>query len=84
MIKSIKLVLKNKAPKIKQNEKNATYESWCSAQEINWDKPSNQIYNIIRGCDPQPGAWTNINSEKFFYMTVKFLIAIIKLTKNLL
>ena len=71
MIKSIKLVLKNKAPKIKQNEKNATYESWCSAQEINWDKPSNQIYNIIRGCDPQPGAWTNINSEKVFLYDCK-------------
>ncbi|MEC9098574.1 MAG: methionyl-tRNA formyltransferase [Chloroflexota bacterium] len=71
MIKSIKLVLKNKAPKIKQNEKNATYESWCSAQEINWNKPPSQIYNIIRGCDPQPGAWTNIDSEKVFLYDCK-------------
>ena len=23
----------------------------------------NQIYNLIRGCDPQPGAWTKIDSK---------------------
>ena len=71
IINSIKLVLKNEAPKIRQNENNATYESWCSSQEIDWNKPANEIYNLIRGCDPQPGAWTNINSEKVFFYDCK-------------
>ncbi len=82
IINSIKLVLKNEAPKIKQNENNATYESWCSTQEIDWNKPANEIYNLIRGCDPQPGAWTNINSEKVFLYDCKLSDANNKINKK--
>ena len=32
-------------------------------KEIDWDKEPNEIYNLIRGCDPQPGAWTKIDSK---------------------
>lgn len=63
MIDSIKLVISNKAPKEIQDEKQASYESWCSKKEIDWDKEPNEIYNLIRGCDPQPGAWTKIDSK---------------------
>jgi len=63
MIDSIKLVISNKAPKKTQDEKQASYESWCSKKEIDWDKEPNEIYNLIRGCDPQPGAWTKIDSK---------------------
>ena len=63
LVNSIKLVISNKAPKIIQDELNASYESWCSKKEIDWDKDPNQIYNLIRGCDPQPGAWTKIDSK---------------------
>jgi len=63
MIDSIKLVISNKAPKIIQDEKKSTYESWCSKKEIDWDKDPDEIYNLIRGCDPQPGAWTKIESK---------------------
>ncbi|MEC7837221.1 MAG: formyltransferase family protein [Chloroflexota bacterium] len=66
MIDSIKLVISNKAPKIIQDEKQASYESWCSKKEIDWDKQPKQIYNLIRGCDPQPGAWTKIDSKTVF------------------
>ena len=26
--------------------------------EIDWNKPVVEVYNLIRGTDPQPGAWT--------------------------
>ena len=37
-----------------------TYESWCRAEqaEVDWRKPAQEVYNLIRGCNPQPGAWT--------------------------
>ena len=43
-----------------QDESKATYESWCGKKDaqIDWSKPVSQVYNLIRGCDPQPGAWT--------------------------
>ncbi len=71
ILESIELIKNNNAPKIIQKEENASYESWCSKQQINWDEEPKKIYNLIRGCDPQPGAWTNINSKKVFFYDCK-------------
>ena len=48
------------APRIAQDETRATYEGWCTKEhvQIDWDKPLQEIWNLIRGADPQPGAWT--------------------------
>ena len=32
--------------------------------EINWAKNSSELYNLIRGLSPYPGAWTKINNKK--------------------
>jgi methionyl-tRNA formyltransferase len=66
ILESIELIKNNNAPKIIQNEDNASYETWCPKQEIFWDNEPKIIFNLIRGCDPQPGAWTKINSKKVF------------------
>jgi methionyl-tRNA formyltransferase len=60
MLEGIDLVKAGKAPKIKQDESKATYESWCRKKdgEIDWSKPVATVHNLIRGCNPQPGAWT--------------------------
>jgi len=60
MIESIDLVKAGKAPRIKQNEDEATYEGRCTAANarIDWGKTWRQIHNLIRGCNPAPGAWT--------------------------
>ncbi|MBI11098.1 MAG: methionyl-tRNA formyltransferase [Rhodospirillaceae bacterium] len=65
MIESVDLVRDGKAPKIKQDETKATYESWCRADdvEIDWSKPVNEVYALIRGANPQPGAWTKHNGK---------------------
>src|SRR5205085_9558798 len=38
----------------------ATYEGWCKADnvQIDWHKALQEVWNLIRGADPQPGAWT--------------------------
>jgi methionyl-tRNA formyltransferase len=65
MIESVDLVRDGKAPKIKQDETKATYESWCRADdvEIDWSKPVDEVYALIRGANPQPGAWTKHNGK---------------------
>ncbi len=60
MLESVDLIGAGNAPRIKQDESNATYESWCrkADAEIDWSKPVAEVYNLIRGTNPQPGAWT--------------------------
>ena len=65
MMESIDLVKAGKAPRIKQDERLATYEGRCLAEnaKIDWGKPWRQIDRLIRGCNPAPGAWTTINGK---------------------
>ena len=60
VVEAIDLVRAGDPPRIKQDDSQATYESWCnkSAAEIDWSKPVAEVYNLIRGTNPQPGAWT--------------------------
>ena len=65
-LEAIDLIRSGKAPKIQQDETKATYESWCrrANAEIDWSRSANEVYNLIRGCNPQPGAWTTYNGEE--------------------
>ena len=60
MLESVDLVREGKAPRIEQDHSKKTYESWCRKADarIDWSKPADEIYNLIRGTNPQPGAWT--------------------------
>ena len=66
ILKSLALIREGKAPRIPQNEAEATYEPPCDDRMagIAWDKPAQEIYNLVRGCDPQPGAYVFLNGEK--------------------
>ena len=44
----------SKAPKI--------FREHC---EINWEKPTNEVYNLIRGLSPYPTAWTTLDNKTF-------------------
>ena len=60
VLEAVDLVKAGDPPRIKQNDDDATYESWCKKEhaEIDWAKPADEVYNLIRGTNPQPGAWT--------------------------
>ena len=47
-------------PRIAPNESEATYERRCTRKHsrIDWNKPVEQVHNLIRGTNPAPGAWT--------------------------
>ena len=60
MLESVDLVRDGKAPKVEQDHSKATYEGWCRGDlvRINWHMPTQTTWNLIRGCNPAPGAWT--------------------------
>lgn len=50
-------------PHTEQDESKASYERRCTKKHahIDWFKPVQQVYNLIRGTNPAPGAWTTFN-----------------------
>ncbi|MFH2220044.1 MAG: methionyl-tRNA formyltransferase [Pseudomonadota bacterium] len=75
IIESIELVREGKAPKLVQDESEATYEPPCddSAAGIDWNKPAREVYNLVRGCDPQPGAFVMMGGERVRFYGPKFV-----------
>jgi methionyl-tRNA formyltransferase len=74
MAEAVDLIKKGKAPRIPQDESKATYEPPCDDRValINFEKPVNEIYNLIRGCNPQPGAYTTYQEKRIrFYDAMK-------------
>jgi methionyl-tRNA formyltransferase len=66
MLEAADLVFAGKHTETVQDESQASYEGWCRAGEakIDWAKPIDQIYNLIRGCNPAPGAWTTLKGKR--------------------
>jgi methionyl-tRNA formyltransferase len=66
LMEAADLVAGGRATFTVQDETCASYEGWCRDPEtrINWHTHADQIYNLIRGCDPAPGAWTLFNQRK--------------------
>ena len=77
MIEAIDLVKAGPAPRIKQDHSQATYEGWCAAENarIDWAKPSSQIHNLIRGCNPAPGARTTLAGARLQVFESKLIPA---------
>ncbi len=60
------LVVSGRATSTMQDESQASYEGWCKEAEarINWHNHVDMVYNLIRGCNPAPAAWTLFNGKK--------------------
>ena len=67
VVESIELIRQGIAPRIIQDESQASYEGLCTENNavINWLQPVIEIYNLIRGTNPQPGAITNFGGRGF-------------------
>jgi len=66
IMESIDLIHKGEAPRIPQDESQATYERPCREKDavIDWAQPIAKVYNLIRGTNPQPGATTSLRGRK--------------------
>jgi methionyl-tRNA formyltransferase len=60
LLEAADLVVSGTAVPVTQDESQASYLGWCRAAEaaINWHNHIDLVYNLIRGCNPAPGAWT--------------------------
>jgi methionyl-tRNA formyltransferase len=66
MLEAVELIKKGRAPRIPQDYSKATYEPPCDDRvaALDFEKPIIDVYNFIRGCDPQPGAYTTFREKK--------------------
>lgn len=73
MMEAVDLVRDGKAPRIDQDPQVGSYEGWCRTEqaEIDWSESADNVYNLIRGCNPQPGAWTLFNGKQLQIFDVR-------------
>ena len=73
LLEAADLVVNGRAQSTTQDESCASYEGWCRDAEarINWHTHVDQTYNLIRGCDPAPGAWTVFNHKRLQLFDVR-------------
>ena len=60
LMEAVQQVKDGRAPRIPQDDSIATYEPPCAEEHalIDWQRPVSEVYNLIRGTNPQPGATT--------------------------
>ena len=66
LLEAADLGVAGKHQEIVQDESKANYEGWfgVDAAQIHWATHITQIYNLIRACNPAPGAWTKLGEQK--------------------
>jgi methionyl-tRNA formyltransferase len=69
ILESVDLIRTGKAPKIPQSREGATYEPPCTDRVagVDWSKSAREVYDLVRGCDPQPGAYGYWRGEQVRY-----------------
>ena len=63
---AIDLIKAGNPPRFVQDESQANYDPLCRDEHsgIDWSKPGQEVFDHIRGCDPQPGASTTWQGQK--------------------
>jgi methionyl-tRNA formyltransferase len=66
LLEAADLIVGGEARESVQDESQASYQGWCRSSEalINWHNHVDQVYNLVRGCNPAPGAWTLFGGKK--------------------
>ncbi len=74
LLEAADLVASGRHEERPQDESLASYEGWCGEEEarIHWHTHLDPLHNLIRGCNPSPGAWTRVRGRKVrLYDTVR-------------
>jgi methionyl-tRNA formyltransferase len=77
LVEAADLVVRGRATETTQDESRATYEGWVRNAEsrINWAAHVDFVYDLIRGCNPAPGAWTMHGERKLYLFDAKKIAA---------
>ncbi|HHY36847.1 MAG TPA: methionyl-tRNA formyltransferase [Firmicutes bacterium] len=64
--RAVALIREGKAPRIPQDEAQATYEPLITEEDLrlDWTRPAPELYRVVRAGDPAPGAVTRLRGEK--------------------
>jgi methionyl-tRNA formyltransferase len=75
VLEAVDLIAKGQAPRLPQDHSKGTYDPPCDEKVagLDWAKPGRQVFNFIRGTDPQPGATTTFRGEKVKFYNARFL-----------
>ncbi|AZR72965.1 methionyl-tRNA formyltransferase [Anoxybacter fermentans] len=67
LVETLRQIKNGTAPRIPQQHEKATYAPKIKKEdgEIDWNQPARKIYNLVRGMDPWPGAYTWYKGEIF-------------------
>lgn len=65
ILEAVDLVRDGTALRLNQDPAKGSYEGWCQRTdvEIDWAQSMDVVYNLIRGANPQPGAWTTLSGH---------------------
>jgi methionyl-tRNA formyltransferase len=60
VVESVALIAAGRAPRVPQDEALGTYDPLLTDAHagIDWSAPAARVHDLVRGCDPQPGAHT--------------------------
>lgn len=66
VLESVELIAAGRAPRIVPDPALDSYDPLCRDEHavVDWRRSLPDVYNLIRGCDPQPGAYTFCRGEK--------------------
>ena len=75
VLEAVGLIARGEAPRIPQDHTRGTYDPPCDEKvaRIDWNKPGHQVFNFIRGTDPQPGATAFFRGEKVKVYNARFI-----------
>jgi methionyl-tRNA formyltransferase len=76
LLEAADLVVAGRHSEVVQDESAATYEGWFGqdAAQIHWASHVIHTYNLIRACNPAPGAWTSVKGQKLQIYDARRLI----------
>ncbi|HDR16890.1 MAG TPA: methionyl-tRNA formyltransferase [Desulfobacteraceae bacterium] len=74
ILETVDMIKSGTAEAVPQSEEDATYEPPCDDRVagIDWSIPGPHLYNLVRGCDPQPGAYAFLKGEKIRFYNASF------------
>jgi methionyl-tRNA formyltransferase len=66
LLEAVDQIKAGSAPAIAQDERLATYEPPCRDEhaKVDFSKPAREVHNLVRGCDPQPGAFAMLGDQR--------------------
>jgi methionyl-tRNA formyltransferase len=65
-LEAVEMLVAGTARGVPQDESKATYEPLCRDEHagVDWKRPARVVHNLVRGCDPSPGAHCRFGEKR--------------------